>query len=286
MKIIKEALLWGQKQLDLSDCANSHLEASILLSHVLGVERLHLFTWPKQELTELQNNHYQNLIARKQSGEPTAYIVGIKEFFNRDFIVSPDVLIPRPDTEKLVETALDFLPVNEYAKIIDVCTGTGCIALTLALERPKLEVIAVDISLEALKIAEANKKAHKITDRVQFLPGDLLSSCANLANIDLIVANPPYIKADAICSLAKEVREFEPHLALIGPGDDGLLFHKRIIEMGILLLKVEGRLLLEIGFDQKDDIAAWAKSKKLNFNFIKDDANHHRIICIKNRGKL
>jgi len=284
MKTIQEVLCFGKLQLEIGGCDSPYLDAIVLLCHVLKVDQLFLHTWPKQEISNEIVEQFSYLIKRRQKSEPVAYIVGVKEFFARDFIVNQDVLIPRPDTEKLIEMALTFLPIDKPTTIIDVCTGSGCIGITLALERPKAKVMLTDISGKALKIAEKNIGLHGVSDSVYTQKGDLLNSCQDLKEVDLIVANPPYIKASSRQSLARDVYNFEPHLALFGEGEDGLMLHRQIIETGLLMLKKGGHLILEIGSDQKEEMENWATDKKLIYHFIKDDADHDRLICIENFG--
>ncbi len=284
MKNIQEAMVVGKKHLAQAGCASPALDVEILLCHILRVERLFLYTWPHHALSKNNLDAFELCLGRRESGEPIAYITGLKEFYNRQFKVNHDVLIPRPDTEKLIETALLFLPLGASASIIDVCTGSGCIAITLALERPGAFVIATDISLKALKIAADNVECYQLGERVSLRSGDLLESCQDLQNVDLIVANPPYIKAQAMPSLMRDVYEFEPHLALLGEGVDGLAHHKRIIEAGARLLKPGGRFILEIGYDQKSDVEMWAFDKLLPPRFIRDDADHIRLIVYEKPG--
>ena len=216
MKNIKEAMVEGKKRLAQAGCGSPALDVEILLCHILEVERLFLYTCPHHVLSKNNLETLELCLRRREVGEPIAYITGIKEFYNRQFKVNQDVLIPRPDTEKLIETALLFLPFGASASIIDVCTGSACIAITLALERPEAFVIATDISLKALKVAADNVERYQLSDRVSLRSGDLLESCHNLQNVDLIVANPPYIKAQAMAALMRDVYDFEPHLALLG----------------------------------------------------------------------
>lgn len=286
MKNIQEAMVLGKKRLAQASCDSSALEVEILLCHILEVERLFLYTWPHHVLSKNSLVAFELCLRRRESGEPIAYIIGLKEFYNRQFKVNHDVLIPRPDTEKLIETALSFLPLGASSSIIDVCTGSGCIAITLALERPEAFVVATDISLKALKVALDNVERYQLSERVLLKAGNLLESCQDQQNVDLIVANPPYIKAQAMPSLMRDVYDFEPHLALLGEGVDGLAHHKGIIEAGISLLKPGGRFILEIGYDQKSDVEMWVFDKLLPPRFIRDDADHVRLIVYEKPGVI
>ncbi len=284
MKSIQQVMAFGKNCLMHAGCESPGLDAEILLCHVMKVERLFLYTWPQHMLSKENFNSFLEHIHRRETGEPVAYITGFKEFFGRPFEVNQDVLIPRPDTEKLIEAALSFLPFENSASIIDVCTGSGCIAITLALERPKICVLATDVCPKALDVAARNIDNHQVGDRVLLRAGNLLEPCQDQENVDLIVANPPYIKAQAMPALMRDVRDFEPHLALLGEGMDGLFHHKRIIEAGIDLLKPGGHLILEIGYDQMPDVALWAFDKPMLPRFIRDEADNIRLVSYEKLG--
>jgi release factor glutamine methyltransferase len=194
---------------------------------------------------------YEQLIARRVTREPVAYIRGVQEFFNREFAVSSAVLIPRPETELLVESALGCL-ASSGTRVVDVGTGSGCIAVTLALERAGLHVIATDVSAPALAVAKRNAARHRVSDRVHFVRGEYAPVQAR--SCELIVSNPPYVAGRDRAGLAPEVREHEPGVALFG-GEDGWRDIRALFRVAAWALTDTGRLLIEIGFGQSERIA-------------------------------
>jgi release factor glutamine methyltransferase len=231
---------------------NPQLEAEILLAHCLKVERIRLYTRWHDELPESQVRAFQALISRRLRHEPIAYITGHREFWSMDFLVTPEVLIPRPETEFVVESALDH--ISGRAGVIDVGTGCGAIAVCLARERPQIHVYAIDISESALKVARANAIRHKVIDRITFMRADLLSPFGPCA-ADGIVSNPPYIPTREIRNLPIEIRDYEPRAALDG-GTDGLECSRRLMKEAGPILKSHGWLIFEMGFGQKDSLVA------------------------------
>jgi release factor glutamine methyltransferase len=181
-----------------------------------------------------------------------AYIVGEKEFYGLTFEVSPDVLIPRPDTEHLVELALERLPPQKHAKVVDVCTGTGCVAVSIAVNHLQVQLLATEIDAKAVHVAQKNIQRHGLVERIDLLQGDLLEPCVGRGRFDLIVGNPPYILAEEVSKLAPDVKDHEPALALVGPGADGLDCHRRILAQATSEIKEGGYVLLEIGYDQEE----------------------------------
>lgn len=228
------------------------LDAEILLMHVLGRDRAYLRAWPERAFSPEQAERFWNLIAQRVNGVPVAYLIGEREFWSRTFIVRPGVLIPRPETELLIELALDFTPPNEPADLLDLGTGSGIIAVTLAAERPLARVTATDLSAEALAIARENAARHGVNN-IHFARGPWFAALPNDAHFDLIVSNPPYI-ADRDPHLQQGDLRFEPELALqSGPlGLDALTI---IIQEARQRLKPGGRLLLEHGYDQAEPLA-------------------------------
>ena len=241
------------------------LDTEILLAHAFKIDRLHL----RMALAD-----FRNLIKRRQTGEPVAYLTGVKEFFGYELEVNSHVLIPRPDTEKLVELALERLPPNQAFKIIDVCTGSGCIAISIALQRPLVQIIATEISLKSAEVARKNIRKYGLEDRVEVRVGNLLDPIS-LGNFDLIVSNPPYVKPKAMQELMPDVQKFEPHLALEGLGENGLGYHEEILKKAFALLKKSGSVLLEIGYDQGSFFKGLGR-------VIKDDAGNDRVVEILN----
>ncbi|MGA1876424.1 MAG: peptide chain release factor N(5)-glutamine methyltransferase [bacterium] len=240
------------RQLKDAGIESPRLEAEILLAHCLKIERIKLYTRWNEELPESQVRACQSLIFRRLRQEPVAYIIGYREFWSLDFLVTPEVLIPRPETEFVVESALDH--ISGRARVIDVGTGCGVIAVCLARERPEVHVYAVDISESALHVARANAIRHKVVDRITFIRTDLLSPFGPCA-VDGIVSNPPYIPTPEISNLPIGVRDYEPRTALDG-GTDGLKCSRSLMKEAKYILKRHGWLIFEMGFGQKESLTA------------------------------
>jgi release factor glutamine methyltransferase len=226
------------------------LDAEILLCLTLGKERSYLRAWPDTELQPEHAARFWALIQERQKGLPIAYITGNREFWSRDFLVSPDVLIPRPDTELLIELSLTLIPADKPIKIIDLGTGSGIIAITLAAERPQAQVSATDLHMAALRIAQLNANKHG-THNIQFYQSDWLASVPH-AKFNLIVSNPPYIAEDDSHLTQGDVR-FEPQTALCA-GEQGLSDIKIIADTARNYLEPGGHLLIEHGFDQQQPV--------------------------------
>lgn len=232
----------------VSDSAG--LDAHMLLGAVLGVERAYLLAHPQQVLTEAQAAQFSQYVERHAAGEPIAYILGRRAFYDRDFIVTPAVLIPRPETELLLERALATVRRQPRAAVVDVGTGSGALAVTLAAHHPQALVYAIDISPAALAVARQNAALHGVTERIIFLEGDLLSPLLERGEqVDVVMANLPYIASAAVPTLA--VSRYEPTLALDG-GGDGLALVRRLLSALPQVLQPGGLALLEIGADQGD----------------------------------
>ena len=246
---IADAILQGTQVLRKAGVSESRREAGSLLAHLLGKDRTFLITQAQDTLSDADLDSYRGLVERRAKGEPLQYIIGVQDFFGLEFKVTPEVLIPRPETELLVETALKLIDPEAAAYICDVGTGSGCIAVTLLRERPLAHAIAVDISDVAIKIAECNAARQSVNERISFVVSDCFESLGSNTLFDLIVSNPPYVSAEALDGLQREVREHEPRIAL-SPGLDGLAIIRRLIQEAPDLLKPHGYLLLEIGFDQ------------------------------------
>lgn len=235
----------------LADTDSPRLDAEVLLAHVLGRNRAYLRTWPEREATPEQAQAFHALIERRATGEPIAYLIGEREFWSRNFRVRPGVLIPRPDTELLVELALKRIPTDRPVNVIDLGTGSGIIAVTLAAERPLARVTATDTSPEALAIARKNAAQHEVT--IHFAAGDWFAAVAEDQRFDLVASNPPYI-ADHDPHLSQGDLRFEPSLAL-SSGPEGLDALSHIAETARERLTPGGWLLLEHGYDQAPALA-------------------------------
>jgi release factor glutamine methyltransferase len=247
-----KVLTWTEGRFKERGLPTPRLDAQVLLAHVLGKDRVYLYTHFDQPLSPEELARYRGLIQRRLAGEPVAYLVGEKEFRSLTFAVDKRVLVPRPDTEATVEAALALLPADAGGRVVDVGTGSGAIALTIKKERPQLEVLAVDRSPDAAAVARAN--AERLGLAVEIVEGDLLAPVAARGPFTLIVSNPPYIPSDDIAALAPEVRN-EPMLALDG-GEDGLDVIRRLVNDAPPLLAPKGALVLEVGAGQSDAVAA------------------------------
>ncbi len=226
------------------------LTIELLLAHLLKKRRLDLYLEFERELDAVTLEKLREMVRRRASGEPLQYITGEADFFGMKFAVDRRVLIPRPETELLVETAMGRL--KGVVRVVDLCTGSGCIAVTLA-KKLEGEVYATDVSAEALAVAEENAKRHEIEKKIRFLRGDLLEILPDSLAADAIVSNPPYIASGDWARLPKEVREFEPVQALVA-GEDGLDFYRRIVGNARRFLLPEGFLCLELGDGQRPDV--------------------------------
>ena len=263
MPTIAQAITEGAQLLQAAGVERERLTAGLLLGHVLDLDRTHLLTTPEQQVEQARYNHYLSLIERRALGEPLQYLTGHQEFYGLDFIVTPDVLIPRPETEFLIERVLKAVAELklESPLIVDVGTGSGCIAVTLAKELPGAQLIATDASSGALAVARTNAERHSNLDRIEFLEGDLLTPLAGRqvgGGADLVVSNPPYVTEDCRETLQREVRDWEPKAALFG-GADGLAFYRRLFADGANYLKSTGYLVVEIGYGQLDSITDLAR---------------------------
>jgi release factor glutamine methyltransferase len=246
-----EALRAGWLRLD-GISSTPRRDTELLLLHLLRWDRTALLTHPERALSENETAQFESMVTRRVAHEPMQYIVGSQEFFGLSLEVSPDVLIPRPETEHVVETVLECADPGEVVRILDVGTGSGAIAIALAHALPRSQVTAVDISAPALAIAHGNAERHGVLDRMTFLQSDLLASVEG-TGFDVVVSNPPYI-ADAEI-LEPQVSQYEPHTALYA-GPTGLEVYQRLIPQAHRVLRPGGRLVLEIGFGQQKAVEA------------------------------
>ncbi len=240
----------------------ARLEAEVLLSHVLDISRTALLTHPERILTPDQLANYQTLIRRRASCYPLPYLTGRVEFYNLEFEITPEVLIPRPETETLVDLALAHCSSSTHSSsthslIADVGTGSGCIAVSLAVHLPRATIYAIEISPVALAVARRNVERHGVAARVRLVVGDVLTPRPGL--VDLIVSNPPYIPTGDCGSLPASVRDYEPRLALDG-GPDGLVTIRRLLAQAPAVLRPGGALLIEIGADQGEAASHLART--------------------------
>ena len=255
---IAEAILAGANLLRRAGVPEARREAGSLLSHVIGQERSFLITHADDSVTDNHVAILRDYLERRAAGEPLQYITGRQEFFGLDFEVTPAVLIPRPETELLVEIGKKLIADSSSAPFIcDVGTGSGCIAVTLLHELPTARAVAVDISPSALEVARRNAERHSVNERIEFCVSDCFAALSaknpEQSGFDLIVSNPPYVEECALQGLQREVREFEPREALIA-GADGLVIIRRLLVDARKFLQHNGHLVFEISFNQGEAV--------------------------------
>ena len=281
--IIGEALHKASKTLAAHLFEEASLEAEILLMHVLGVDRAKLYALLGEELSGGDAEVLAQLVNRRLTNEPVAYIVGHREFFGYDFHVAPGVLIPRPESELLVEETLDFVRgyfPEEDPIVAEIGTGSGAIAISLALLLPKAEIYATDISARALEIARVNCERHGVQDRVHLLEGDVLAPLPE--PVDIIIANLPYIGDEELDELGDEIRMFEPLEALAGGGDGLDKVRQLLVKVGEKL-RPEGLVLLEIGYVQRGAAASLRLllPPAASVELVKDLGGRERVLKIR-----
>ena len=272
----QEILNEGSKILKLNDIRSYNLDSEILLSSTLKLDRSQLLLNLDKRIENQEKKIFFNFIERRSKNEPIAYITGYKEFWKSKFKVNKNVLIPRPDTETIIEQVLNELDINSSKKILDIGTGSGCIIISILNERKKCFGVGIDISKNAVKLAKYNAKIQHIDNRIKFLNSDIDNFCGH--KYDLIISNPPYIKHHEINGLEKDIKNHEPKVALDG-GIDGYNKIRLIIEKSSTLIKKRGKLFLELGVNQTRETL-----KILNLNgfyktkVIKDLASKNRCI--------
>lgn len=269
------------------------LAAELLLMHALGRDRTWLYTHSEDAVDPAAEERYFALVARRAAGEPTQYLTGKQEFWGLEFEVTPAVLIPRPETEHVVEVALERLGARGIKirldtgepsaplRIADVGTGSGCLAVALAHELPHAEIVATDISVPALEVARRNAARHGVLSRIHFLETNVLEGLSHEAGrFDLIVSNPPYVARNEANTLEREVREHEPHTALFG-GPTGVEIYDRLIEQAGMLLRSGGILVLELGYNSAEHVGAIlaAQSRWADIRITNDLAGIPRVIA-------
>jgi release factor glutamine methyltransferase len=296
---VRGALKEAIARLRAAQVPSHTLAAELLLMHSLGCDRTWLYTNPERPVDPEVVQAYFALVARRASGEPTQYLTGKQEFWGLEFEVTPAVLIPRPETEHVIEVALDRLgprgikidiatgaPSPEL-RIADVGTGSGCIAVAFAHELPHATITATDISAAALDVARRNASRHSVQDRIHFVHTSLLDACiddpllvSGSRTFDLIASNPPYVARTEAGSLAPEVRNHEPHAALFG-GPTGLEMYSRLIEQAGRLLRTGGILVLELGYNSADEVLKMLEAEPhwTNVNVTRDLAGIPRVLA-------
>jgi|TARA_B100002003_G_scaffold249038_1_gene284295 release factor glutamine methyltransferase len=259
------------------------LDAEVLARHLLGWDRATYFTARHREPDDRFATTYGVLVERRAGREPLAHLTGRREFWGLDFLVTPDVLIPRPETEHLVETALRFRPDRAaLGLVVDVGTGSGCVAIALAVELPAVRIVATDLSQAALEVAQTNARRLKVADRITWRLGSLLAGLSEAA--DLIVSNPPYCATTVFSTLEPEVRDHEPRLALDGGGDGTTPLQALVAEAGAHLVD-GGRLAVEFGYDQEADFRRVVAAHGLaDIEIVRDLQGHPRVGTAVRRG--
>ena len=278
---LDSALAQATTHLANQDVESPQLDAELLLAHVLGGNRAAILARPEQQLTPKQLTQYRDLVARRGHREPLAYIVGYREFFGLQFAVDPRVLIPRPETELLVEHALEIASHRAAPlHIADVGAGSGAIAVSLAVHIPQATIYALDDSAAALDVVAENARRHRVADRVHCLHSDLLSALPG--PVDMISANLPYVTTDEWRVLAPEIRDHEPRSALDG-GPDGLAFIGRLLSTAAPYLRPAGAILLEIGAGQGDATTALARESfpQARVQLVQDYAGLDRLVIVE-----
>jgi release factor glutamine methyltransferase len=280
MLTVLESLELSTEYLKKKGIKSPRMNAELLLSHILKCGRMDLYLRFNQPLNNAETELYRNYILRRGNFEPYQYIVGEVEFYGLKFFVDNNVLIPRQETEILVETVINDIPNGAEQKILDIGTGSGNIAITLAKKLPQSKVISVDVSAEAIKTAERNRKLHDVKKRVGFMNTDILTD--NLEKyygvFDVVVSNPPYVEIDEFDNLQKEITDFEPKIALTD-FSDGLKFYKNIIMKSKNWLAAKGRLYFELGEGQAKNVENLLLQNGFEeIKIIKDYSDINRVI--------
>ena len=281
---VKKVLDWTIGYLKQHGCESARLDAEILLAHSRNCQRIQLYTEFDAPMTPEERATMRDLVRRRATLEPVAYLVGFREFFGLDFEVEPGVLIPRPDTETLVMTALEVANELPSPRILDVCTGTGCVPVAIAVNCAAAALTAIELDSQVHGIAQRNIEKHKLTDRITLLQGDLFSPLVDDASFDVITANPPYVTDAEMNTLQPDVRLHEPELALRG-GADGLDIVRRLIPEAVIWLTDGGALMLEIGEQQGDAVVQLfeASNRYEPAEIVKDLGGRSRVVWAKKK---
>jgi release factor glutamine methyltransferase len=284
MWTVSEILKWTTARFKERDIPSARLDAELLLADAIGGTRVSVYTSFERPLAESEREKMREYVRRRSEGEPISYILGNREFFGREFLVNDNVLIPRPDTECLIELMLNEVnPKQNNPAILDLGTGSGCISITLALEYVQSEVLAVDVCEKALDVAIKNSRNLGVENRVKFLCADVTDDRfwrADGNRFDVIVSNPPYISKAEFSELETSVRSYEPEIALLGD-HEGLVFYEIFAKNCHNILNENGKLFLEIGANQSDavtnlfDLAGWS-----NIKLVRDYAGLPRVLVV------
>jgi release factor glutamine methyltransferase len=270
----------AESRFDTGGFPTPGLDAQVLLAHSIGRDRPFLYAHPEKELSYAEMRLFRSLVARRMRGEPAAYITGEKEFWSLTFEVTPDVLIPRPDTEILVEEVLRLFG-REEVRILEIGTGSGAISVALASERERVSITATDCSPEALALAGRNASKNKVNKKISFLCGDMFEPVRG--TYDIIVSNPPYLSEEEFSLLAPGVREYEPRMALVA-GPDGTEFHRGLIRGARPFLAEGGWLAMELGAGQRGALEKILRENDYcDIVFHRDYAGIERVVLANRR---
>lgn len=303
---LKDALAQGVELLEKASIPSPRITAEVLLMHAAGCDRTRLYAHLEQELSDCQRVHYGRYLNERLQGKPTQYITGHQEFWGMDFIVNPAVLIPRPETEMVVETALDLarnsFPRGAPLEIADVGTGSGCIAVALAKELPQATIFALDRAPEALEIARQNAERNGVEGRIAFMVSDLLEVRVNdvypldnaqplphgrgsdLPPLDMVVSNPPYVSERDRGNVQREVREFEPADAVFA-GESGQDVYRKLIPQAVQALRPGGYLVMELGYDSEVPVRTLLTPSEWNeIRWLPDLAGITRVVAARKIG--
>ena len=285
MTTIAEAIQKAAVRLAAHKVPDAHWDAELLLCHALGRDRAWLLIHMQDPIADQGRRIYEQCVDQRATREPLQYITGLQEFWGLPFFVSTDVLIPRPETELIVERTLSSTGTNDLPIIVDLCTGSGCVAVSLAKELRRARIFATDLSGAALDIARRNALQNGVAERIRFLEGDLFTPLSRLdliGRIDVITANPPYIRNDELPHLQPEVRDFEPEMALIS-GPTGTEIAERIIHAAATYLRPGGSLIMEMGLGQAEALRKFIvyTGQYIAIEVLKDLAGIERVIAAR-----
>lgn len=285
-----EAINHAASQLAAAGVSTARLDAEVLLRHAVNRDRAWLLAHMQEELADDHWKIFERAVERRGRREPLQYITGRQEFWGIEFMVTPDVLIPRPETELIIESAVRSVKDRNGPRlIIDLCTGSGCIAVSLAKELPQARILATDASSQAISVARGNARRHGVADRIRFFEGDLFAPLEELdihGQVDIIVSNPPYVSSGDFSALQPEVRDYEPKMALLA-GPDGTQVQRRIINGASRFLIKHGLLIMEMGLGQAGMLAHLIRQRKdySSLNILKDLAGIDRVIVAQKTTK-
>ena len=279
MKTLLEILNLSVEHLQKKGVDEPRLSSELIITHVLNIKRLDIYLQFERVLTEEEISKIRTLLKRRSEHEPIQYILGETEFYGLKFSVDKSVLIPRSDTEILVQTAVEYIG-DKPLSVFEVGTGSGCIAVSLANKCKNVNITACDISEQALKLAASNAKLNGVADRIKFINLDILKKSPD-SKFDVIISNPPYISKTVIESLDKQVRYFEP-LGALTDGGDGLTFYRRINEITPDVLNASGSVFLEIGYDQAESVKSIYEKSLKDIKILRDYSGNNRVFI----GKL